>query len=167
MPGGRGNIKPGDNPKPFTKDYNRKDFEIWTEKEIHKKLDELTEWLMETVDIKDKKGNVIKTEDAGNCFYLYFLYKNGLYKDWIRYVRKKFDSVNERMKEIDEIQELKLQYLATYGITKEHMTFRVLMNKHGWREKSESVNKNENKFKGLDLKDLIDFKPTKKKGEDE
>lgn len=144
MPGGNKNIKPSDNPRPFGKDFNGKNFEKWTEEKIHQILDELVDWLLEEVEIKDDKGNLLRTEDAGNVFYSGFLYKKGLFDDWIGYVKRKFDSVKERFKYINKVKEYKLQFLAVNGKTKEGITKFILSNKHGWKEKSEHKNINKN-----------------------
>ena len=76
--GGKGGIKPSDNPKPWTKD-NYYDSTKWTEEIVHGILDELEEWLWEEEPIYDKDGKVIGMKDKGNCFYKDFLYKKRFY----------------------------------------------------------------------------------------
>ena len=144
MPGGRGMMRPEDNPKPFTKDYNMKDFVKWTEERVHSLLGELEEWLLEEIEVKDKGGNIIRTEDAGNCFFKGFIYKKGLFDDWITYVKNRYESVKIRLDRINKIQEYKLQFLSANGIQREQITKFILANKFNWREKSDNKNENKN-----------------------
>lgn len=140
--GGYGGIRGRDNPKPFTKDYNSKNFEKWTEERVHSILDELEEWLLEEDVILDDDGNIIGTVDSGNCFWQGFLYKKKLYSDWIGYVRRKFDSVKKRLESIGDITEYKLQLLAATGVQKESITKFILTNKYNWKEKTQNENTN-------------------------
>lgn len=157
--GGNCNIRPEDNPKPFTSEYNpsyarRK----WTEKRCLEVLDELAAWLFETKEILDADGNVIDVVDAGNCFYSEFLLRRGMSRSWVTDMRGKFKSMDEKLKMINEIQEMKLQVLAAKGIQKENITKFVLQNTHKWSEKVETTN-NTN-ITGIELKDMIQFKKT-------
>lgn len=137
MPGGKGNIKPSDNKKPFTKDYNGKDFAKWTEEVVHQILDELEDWLLEEKPILNNEKEVVATVDKGNVFYREFLFKKKLFADWMSYVQSQFSTVAERFKYIDSIQEHKLQKLAFEGKGKENITKFILTNKYDWREKSD------------------------------
>ena len=145
MPGGYKQIRPSDNPKPYSKNYNRNDFLKWDEESIHNVLDQLEDWLLEENEIIDKDGNVIRIQDSGNCFYKEFLYKNNLMDGWIRYVKNRYTSVKKRFKDIDKIQEHRLQLLAAKGIHKERITSLILMSKYKWRERSDNKNENKNK----------------------
>ena len=144
MPGGNKNIKPSDNPKPFTSDYNGSNFTKWTEEKCHVVLERLENWLLEEVEIKDKHGNVIGTKDAGNCYFEDFLFKERLFRDWIRYVSKKYTTVSARIENIRDIHQMKLQMLASMGIHNTPMNKFVLENTYGWASKSETKNINTN-----------------------
>ena len=135
MPGGNKNIKPSDNKKPFTKDYNGRDFTKWTEEKCLEMLDLLEDWLLEKVPVHDKDGKVIQMVDAGNVFYKEFLYQNRLFDDWITYVGNKHTTVSKRMEYINNLQEHKLQKLTFEGKGKEGIAKFILQNKHNWREK--------------------------------
>ena len=139
---GKGCIRPEDNPKPFTKDYNGKDFEKYSEEMVHSILDELEDWLFLENIIVNKEGKESGRVDAGNCFYRDFLYKNKLFESWLNHVRERFSTVTRRMEDIDKIQEHKLQMLATQGKQKENITKFILQNKYNWREKTENENIN-------------------------
>lgn len=143
MPGGKGNIKPSDNPKPFTKD-NYYDSTKWNEETIHNILDDLEAWLWEEEAILDKEGTVVGMKDKGNCFYKDFLYRRGLYDNWISNYRNKYTTVSDRLSNIDKIQEHKLQLLAATGKQKEGITKFILQNKYDWKEKSQNENVNKN-----------------------
>lgn len=155
MPGGKGMIRGADNPKPFTKDYNGADFTKWTEEKVHIELDKLIQWLLEEKDVIDDRGLIVGKVDNGNVFYKEFLYKNGLFEDWITHMKKRYSTASNKIDLIDKIQEMKLQKLAFNGKGKENITKFILQNKHGWSERSETkvdqVNTN------LTLKDLISF----------
>ena len=137
MPGGYKNIKPSDNKKPFTQNYNGKDFAKWTEDVVHQILDELEDWLLEEKPILNDKKEVVTMVDKGNVFYREFLFKKKLFADWMSYVQSQFSTVAERFKYIDSIQEHKLQKLAFEGKGKENITKFILQNKYEWREKSD------------------------------
>ncbi len=156
MPGGKGNIKPTDNPHPFTESYNGRDYEKWTEKKVHQKLDELEQWLLEDVIISDDDGEIIEIKDKGNCFYKGWLYKQWLYDSWISYVCNKFTTVSHRFEDIDKIQMEKLQILGSDGKHNVSMNKFILTNKHKWSESSKNII--EHKGLDIDLKDLINFK---------
>jgi hypothetical protein len=138
MPGGKGQIRPSDNKKPFTKNYNGSNFVKWTEKKVHSILDELEEWLFEEIELFDEKGVLLGKTDKGNCFYLDFLYKKKLYNSWISYVKDKYTTVSYRMEDFDKIQEHKLQLLAAKGAQKEGITKFILTNKYNWVDKAEN-----------------------------
>jgi hypothetical protein len=142
--GGYGKIRPSDNTKPFTKDYNGSNFATWTEDRIHIILNELEDWLLSTTEVLDDDGEVIGEVDDGNIFYKEFLYRNKLMDDWIGYVTRKYTTVADRMEEINKIQELRLQMLAINGRTKENITKFILTNKHKWSERNENINTNTN-----------------------
>lgn len=162
--GGNKAIRPEDNPKPFTSTYNPSiTNKKWTEKRCLLILDELAEWLFETKEITDDEGNVIDVVDAGNCFYSEFLLQRGMTKRWVTYIRNKYPKVDEKLKMIDEIQEMKLQVLAAKGLQKENITKFVLQNTHKWTEKVETTNNTT--ITGLELKDLIQFKKSEDKND--
>lgn len=135
--GGYGKIRGHNNPKPFTKEYNGRDFAKWTEEKVHSILDELEDWLLEEKPVIDDKGKVIATVDKGNVFYREFLFKKKLFADWMTYVQGKYSTVSKRFEYIDSIQEHKLQKLAFEGKGKENITKFILQNKYEWREKSD------------------------------
>lgn len=125
--GGYANIKPEDG-KQFSSTYQPP--EKWTEQKALALADELIAWLKE----KDDKGN-----DKGNMFYEEFLIiEKDLYLDVIRYLKSKFTSFSERIKQAEKIQEIKLQKYGVGDRLNASMTKFVLTNKHGWREKSET-----------------------------
>lgn len=136
--GGYGNIRGHHNPKPFTKDYNGRDFAIWTEDKVHEVLDELEDWLLEEKTVKDDRGIIVDKVDKGNVFYKDFLFKKKLFQDWITYVQEKYTTVSKRLNYIDRIQEHKLQKLAFEGKGKENITKFILQNKYDWREKADN-----------------------------
>lgn len=137
--GGYGKIRGKDNPKPFTKEgVNGGTFSKWTEPKIHKVLDELEDWMLAEVDVKDDAGKKIGSTDAGNVFYRDFLFKKRLFADWITYVQEKFSTASKRLEYIDAIQEHKLQKISFEGKGKENITKFILTNKYGWKERSEA-----------------------------
>ena len=138
----RHKIRPEDNPKPFTKNYNGKNWEKWTEEKVHSILDRLEDWLLEDIPVFDKKGKQLGFRANDNCFYREFLYKERLFDSWISNMQLKFVTVKERMAHINDIQEHKLQILAAQGVQKENITKFILTNKYNWKEKSENENTN-------------------------
>ena len=143
--GGNKAIKPINNPKPFTKDYNGANFAKWTETAVHLIIDRLEDWLLLEYPIYAEDGTtVIGYRDAGNVFFRQFLYKEKLFDTWLNYVGKKFSTVSKRMEEINAIQEHKLQLLSFNGKGKENITKFILTNKYNWKEKTENENKNDN-----------------------
>lgn len=156
--GGKGGIKPSDNPKPFTKTYNGADFEKWTEEKIHTILDSLEEWLTKTKPIYgEDKITIIGEVDAGNVFYREFLFQERLFDDWITYVQKRYTTVSKRMERINAIQEHKLQKLSFEGKGKENITKFILQNKYNWREKTDNKNDNDVNVKPFNISDIISF----------
>ena len=143
--GGNKAIKPINNPKPFTKDYNGANFAKWTEPKVHTILNDLEEWLMRKKPIyAEDKLTIIDYVDAGNVFYKEFLFQERLSDNWIKYVSNKYSTVEERMQHINSIQEHKLQKLSFEGKGKENITKFILTNKYNWKEKTENENKNDN-----------------------
>lgn len=132
----------------FTKGgRNGKEYEIWDEESVHEVLDRLEDWLCSNQKITeiDKKGNVIELVGRPNLFYQSFLREQGLYRSWISYVTEKFESVSERMKDIDAIQADRINEGAIFGDLKENFSKFFLMAKHGYSERltTDNTNKNE------------------------
>ncbi len=127
MPGGKGNIRPEDNPKPFVKGhkYNEK----WTEKKALELGNELIEWLNEV----DENGN-----DKGNILFNEFLYlKNNLHPSLISKLKKKFSTFAKLLEHAKKIQETKI---VKYGLAERlnvNMAKFVLSAKHNYTEKQE------------------------------
>lgn len=137
--GGYANIRPEDG-KQFSSTYQPE--EKWTEKKALALADELIAWLKEV----DEDG-----EDKGNMFYEEFLIiEKDLYLDVIRYLKNKFSSFSERIKQAEKIQEIKLQKYGVGDRLNASMTKFVLTNKHGWREKSEAKNET-NQVKPIEI----------------
>lgn len=114
----------------FTKDgINGKTFEKWTEEACHELLDRLDEWY---------------AEDETNIYFKEFILKEGLYRDALDYIQRKFPSVSERFQYFQDLQEARLVSLATKGITKEGFTKFMLINKFGYSERIETKNENTN-----------------------
>lgn len=143
MAGGKGKIKPEDNPKPWVKGRVPHNY-TWTEAKILEVLDDLEQWLLEEEEIFDDKKQKFIIVDAGNCFFKEFLYKRGLMDSWISRYTDRFTTVRERIADIQRLQEFKLQLLAATGKQKEGITKFILQNKHGWAEKTENKNENNN-----------------------
>lgn len=115
---------------PFTSDgINGKTFEKWTEEACHELLDKLQEWY---------------DEDETNIYFQEFILKEGLYRDVLDYVQRKFTSVSERFQYFQDLQEARLVRLATKGVTKEGFTKFMLINKFGYSERIETKNENTN-----------------------
>ena len=115
---------------PFTSDgINGKTFEKWTEKACHELLDRLEAWY---------------EEDETNIYFQEFILKEGLYRDVLDYVQRKFASVSERFQYFQDLQEARLVSLATKGVTKEGFTKFMLINKFGYSERIETKNENTN-----------------------
>jgi hypothetical protein len=125
MPGGKGNIKPGDG-KQFSKDYQPD--EKWTEEKAYKLGIDLILWLKE----KDDEG-----EDKGNMFLEEFLIiERDLYPDLITYLSEKFTSFSRLVIKAKKIQELKLIKYGVGDRLNASMTKFVLINNHNFNESS-------------------------------
>jgi len=131
MPGGKKNIKPSDNPKPFTSEYQPE--EKWTEQKALNLGNELITWM---------KSNAV------NLFWEEFLYiENDYYSDLISYLCGKFTTFSKLIERAKKIQEIKLKKYGTADKLNASITKFVLINNHNWRDKSEIT--------GADGKDLI------------
>lgn len=108
---------------------NGKTYEKWTEEACHTLLDKLDNWYK---------------ADPTNIYFKEFLYEEGLYDDVLDYIKGKFESVSVRIRNFDNIQEVRLVKLATLGITKENFTKFMLINKFGYAEKTVTDNTNTN-----------------------
>ena len=125
MPGGKGNIRSKDG-KPFSKDYQPP--EKWTKKRAMALGNELIEWLKET----DEDG-----EDKGNMFFEEFLViEKDLYLEVISYLCKKFTAFSKLIDKAKKIQEIKLVKYGVGDRLNATMTKFVLMNCHGFSDKS-------------------------------
>lgn len=114
----------------FTKGgRNGSTYEKWSEDNCHILLDKLEDWY------KSKETNI---------YFKEFLYSEGLYDDLLDYIKNKFESVSVRIKNFDNIQEVRLVKLATLGVTKENFTKFMLINKFGYADKTETNNTNNN-----------------------
>lgn len=133
MPGGKGNIKPSDNPKPFKK--GDKAAEQWTEERALELANELIEWLNE----KDENG-----EDKKNMFFEEFLViEKDLYPELIKYLCGKFSTFFKLIEKAKKIQEIKLVKYGVKDSLNATMTKFVLTNHHGWTDrKEENTNQN-------------------------
>lgn len=133
MAGGYGNIKPEDG-KQFSKEYQPK--EKWTEKNANILGEELIEWLKE----KDEHG-----EDKGNIFFMEFLViEKKMYPALISYLKDKFTSFFKLIEQAEAIQEIKLQKYGVGDRLNSTMTKFVLINKHGWKDKTDITTNGEN-----------------------
>lgn len=119
MPGGKGNIKPSDG-KQFSSEYQPP--EKWTKKKALELGNELIEWLTDT----DESGN-----DKGNIFFEEFIViVKGYYPDLTRYLCKKHTSFSELIEKAKKIQELKLYKYGISNALNAQMTKFVLINEH-------------------------------------
>lgn len=123
MPGGNKNIRPEDG-KQFSSEYQPQ--EKWPEKKAIELGNELINWLKET----DDSGN-----DKGNIFFEEFLIvEKGLYEELISYLSKKFSSFSKLIERARKIQEIKLKKYGVGNKLNATMTKFVLINNHGWNE---------------------------------
>lgn len=134
--------------KKFNEGYNGKTFEKWTEERVHEIIDRMYIWMdgyeeIEVYNPKTKKTE--KQKGRANLFFTKFLRQEGLYTDWLCYVKEKFESVSDRMEILEKIQAERLSELALHGETKENFTKFLLMANHGYTERmtTENTNKNE------------------------
>jgi hypothetical protein len=128
MAGGKGNIKPEDG-KQFSSEYQPQ--QKWTEERALSLANELIDWLK----AKDEHG-----EDKGNIFFQEFLIiEKDLYEELISYLCKKFTSFLKLINKAEKIQELKLQKYGVGDRLNATMTKFVLINKHDWKDRTEST----------------------------
>jgi hypothetical protein len=131
MGGGKGNIKPEDG-KQFSSEYQPE--EKWTEERAVQLASDLIAWQ------KEKPDNMFWEE--------YLVIERDLYPELISYLEKKFTSFLKLIEKARKIQELKLQKYGTADKLNAPITKFVLINKHGWKDKTET------ELTGKDGKDL-------------
>ena len=120
MPGGKGKIRPEDG-KQFSSTYQPP--LKWTKERADKLGRELIAW---------------QTEKPTNIFWDEFLIiEKNLYLDVINYLCKKFTSFSELINQAKRIQEIKLKKYGTADKLNASMTKFVLINNHGWVDKTE------------------------------
>jgi len=141
MPGGKGNIKPEDNPKPFTSDYQPE--ETWTEERAIELGNELILW---------------QKEEASHIFWDEFLViEKGYYEELIAYLCTKFTTFLKLVNKAKKIQEIKLKKYGTADKLNASMTKFVLINNHNWKDQSHIDHTNAgNSFNTLSDAELID-----------
>lgn len=121
MPGGKGNIKPEDG-KQFSSEYQPE--EKWTEAKALQLANDLITWQ--------------KIDGQDNIFWEEFLIiERDLYPSLIAYLEKKFTSFSKLLEKSRKIQELKLQKYGVADTLNAPITKFVLINKHGWHDKTE------------------------------
>lgn len=132
--GGYGNIKPEDG-KQFSKDY-QPDKEVWTEKKSIEMLNELIDWL----ELADE--NIFFNE------FLYLEYRKNhpelnrqTFDELPSYLDKKYTSCSKLLNVAKKIQETKLIKFGVFDKLNATMTKFVLINHHGYTERSEVDNK--------------------------
>jgi hypothetical protein len=119
MPGGNKNIKPEDG-KQFSSEYQPE--EKWDEERALQLGKDLIEW--------QKKDNI-------NIFFEEFLImERDLYPQLISYLSEKFSSFLKLIEQARKIQELKLQKYGTADKLNATITKFVLVNKHGWEDRT-------------------------------
>lgn len=122
MPGGKGNIRPGDNPKQFKP--GNKAAEKWTEKKALELGNQLIVWMKE----KDQEGN-----DKGHIFYEeFFVLEKNYYLELPSYLSRKFTTFLKLIGIARTIQEAKL---LKYGVADRLNVSLVkfcLINHHGY-----------------------------------
>ncbi len=124
MPGGKGNIKPSDNPKPFKEGDQAA--EIWTEEMALEIGHKLIEWQKET----DDEGR-----DTGNIFYEeFFVLINDYYPELPSYLSRKFTKFTKLIERAKKIQEIKLLKYGVADRLNASMTKFCLTNNHGYRD---------------------------------
>jgi hypothetical protein len=135
MPGGKGKIRPEDG-KQFSSEYQPQ--EKWTEKRALELGNELISWLR-----KKEKGQM------PNIFIEEYLYlEKDLYPGLISYLCEKFTSFSNLIEKAKKIQEVHLAKWGTFDKLNSAMTKFVLINNHGWKDKTET------ELTGKDGKDL-------------
>ena len=130
MPGGKGNIRPEDNPKPFEKGNNYA--EKWNEEDALKLGNHLIEWMRQSDE---------------NIFFDEFLflvvdeseYRGKIYADLIAYLSKKYSTFFDLIKIAAKIEETKLKKFSIFDKLNATMTKFVLMNCHKWSDKTEQT----------------------------
>lgn len=120
MPGGKGNIRPEDG-KQFSSTYQPK--LKWTKARAMQLGNDMIAW---------------QKKDAINIFWEEFLViERDLYPEIIAYLCKKYSSFLKLTEQARKIQELKLQKYGTADKLNATITKFVLINKHGWKDKTE------------------------------
>jgi hypothetical protein len=127
--------------------------EIWTEEASHKLVDGLQKWMMEDKPIYFK-GKVVGKEKT-NVFWKEYLYEQGVFDSTLTHIRQKFPSIDEKLKNLENIQESRLQSLSFKGIGRENIAKFLLSSKYGYKEKSEVTNNHISK--NFNINDLIGF----------
>lgn len=115
----------------------------WTEQEVSEVIDRLEDWLFEEQEFTRPDGTTYIKEN-NNIFFRDFLFREGLYENWIHKQSTNFPRQGERIEEIRKLQEQKLITSAIYGKTKEAMTKFILQANYGYKERLETTNTNTN-----------------------
>ena len=128
MPGGRGNIKSSDNPKPFLK--GNKAAEKWTEEEALRLADGLINWM------KEEDENIFYDD------YLFLVvdeskFRGKIYPDLIRHLSNKFSTFSDRIVKAAKIEETKLKKFGSFDKLNASMTKFLLSANYGYTEKTQ------------------------------
>ena len=110
------------NGKMFSKEYQPE--EKWTEEKALALGYELLEWMKQPMNI---------------FFEEFLIIENDYYAELIAYLSSKFPSFLKVIDRAKKIQELKLQKHATLKDTDTGMTKFILINRHDWKDKSETT----------------------------
>lgn len=120
MAGGKGNIRPEDG-KQFSSEYQPA--EKWTEEKALKLGADLIKW---------------QKEEPVNIFWEEFIVlERDLYPEIISYLCGKFTSFFKCIEKAKKLQEIKLKKYGTADKLNASITKFVLINEHGWRDKTE------------------------------
>jgi hypothetical protein len=127
--------------------------EKWTLEESNKLVDGLEKWMLTPTQLyyKGKKTGTLNK----NVFWKEYLYEQGVFPSVLTHIRQIHPSIDERLNNLAELQEERLQKLAFEGYGKENITKFILQNRFGWKEKTESTDTHI--LKNLNINDLIGF----------
>jgi hypothetical protein len=105
---------------------------VWDFEKAKKLFTELIEWMR---------------ADLQNIFIVSFLSEKGLHKSTLTYLVEHYDmnsELSEMAKVADTMQEAKLVDLGFKGVGNPTITIFILKNNHGYKDKFETDNRNEN-----------------------
>jgi hypothetical protein len=127
--------------------------ERWTLEESDKLVDGLFKWMMKDEPIYDKGKMIGKAKT--NVFWKEYLYEQGIFGPTIYHIRNKFPSIDEKLKNLEDIQESRLASLSFKGLGKENIAKFLLSSKYGYREKTEQTTTHISQ--NFNIRDLIEF----------